>query len=55
MQERRVGRDSSRSHPDYQPENHAASNIGDRQSGEGTSDTSAGDNSRKYHEAASWR
>lgn len=54
-EERKSGTDSSRSHRDYQPENHAISKLGHRQLGEGTSDTSDGDSDRKHHQQTRWR
>ncbi|KAG2725345.1 hypothetical protein I3760_01G060900 [Carya illinoinensis] len=53
--ERRPGRDSSRSHHDYQPDEKSVSKLGDRELGEGTSDTSEGDSARIHHQPTRWR
>ncbi|KAJ6872891.1 hypothetical protein NC651_031890 [Populus alba x Populus x berolinensis] len=53
--ERRVGREPSHSQHDYEQENHAAMKFIDKQSGEGTSDTSEGESGRKHHQPTRWR
>ncbi|KAJ0111655.1 hypothetical protein Patl1_00493 [Pistacia atlantica] len=50
--ERRIARDSSRSHRD---ENHGIVELGDKQLGEGASDTSEGESGRKHHNPTRWR
>ncbi|KAB5527130.1 hypothetical protein DKX38_020977 [Salix brachista] len=49
--ERRVGREPSHSQHDYELENHAATKLVHKQSGEGTSDTSEGESGRKNHQS----
>lgn len=55
MQERRIAKDISQSHHDYQQDNHVFVKIGDKQSDDGTSDTTEGDGDRKYHQPTRWR
>ena len=55
LQERRVGREPSHSQHDYELENHAATKLVHKQSGEGTSDTSEGESGRKNHQSTRWR
>lgn len=53
LQEQRIGSESSRSHRDYQQENHqAGSRLGDKQQGPGaSSDTSEGEGgSNRYQQ-----
>ncbi|KAJ6344095.1 hypothetical protein OIU76_005765 [Salix suchowensis] len=53
--ERRVGREPSHSQHDYELENHTATKLVHKQSGEGTSDTSEGESGRKNHQSTRWR
>ncbi|KDP28584.1 hypothetical protein JCGZ_14355 [Jatropha curcas] len=53
--ERRIGKESSHSRHDYEQENHSVAKLGDKQLGEGTSDTSEGDSSRNLHQPNRWR
>lgn len=55
MQERRTGRDTSRSDPDYQQDDHVVVKIADKHLNEGTSDTSEGDTGRNHHQPTRWR
>ncbi|XP_015899668.2 probable serine/threonine-protein kinase At1g01540 [Ziziphus jujuba] len=53
--ERRIAKDISQSHHDYQQDNHVFVKIGDKQSDDGTSDTTEGDGDRKYPQPTRWR
>lgn len=55
MQERRIAKDTSQSHRGYQQGNHVFVKIGDKQSDEGTSDTTEGDSDSKQHHPTRWR
>lgn len=55
MQERQTGRDTSRSDPDYQQDDHVVVKIADKHLNEGTSDTSEGDTGRNQRQPTRWR
>ncbi|KAK6918336.1 Protein kinase domain [Dillenia turbinata] len=53
--EHRVGRGSSQSHRDFLQEKNGITKLGDRQLGEGVSDTSEGESSRRHRQQNRWR
>uniref|UniRef100_A0A5B7B5F9 non-specific serine/threonine protein kinase n=1 Tax=Davidia involucrata TaxID=16924 RepID=A0A5B7B5F9_DAVIN len=53
--ERQIGKESSLSRHDYKEENHAMAKLGDKQFGEGASDTSEGDSGRNANQQTRWR
>ncbi|XP_043698498.1 probable serine/threonine-protein kinase At1g01540 [Telopea speciosissima] len=53
--ERRIGRESMRSHQEYQPTNQVVPRLGDKQVTKGTSDTSEGESSRNPNQQTRWR
>ncbi|KAF3441564.1 hypothetical protein FNV43_RR15478 [Rhamnella rubrinervis] len=53
--DRRIVKDTSQSQPDYQQDNCVVVTISDKQSDEGTSDTTEGDSGRKLHQPTRWR
>ncbi|KAL7002458.1 non-specific serine,threonine protein kinase [Sarracenia purpurea var. burkii] len=53
--EKGIGRESSRCRRDHKEENSAVSKVGDKLFGEGASDTSEGENSRRLDHPTRWR
>ncbi|CAL5331726.1 hypothetical protein CsSME_00012901 [Camellia sinensis var. sinensis] len=53
--EKRSGREPSRSHRNYKEENHVDPKVDDKQFGEGVPDTSEGDGSKRHDQTSRWR